>query len=322
MIWAEAQLKAAGAQNVHRETFTILHGWERGTARLRIVGPPSRTIRIESLGWSPSTRKGGARGPLVLMRGFENIPKDVNGKVVLIERPAGPPPPGPGWWIAYRKAFGSLQAAGARAVLVQVTASMPNNVISTGTPSEGGNLLTLPGGVIGFEDGTSLARQLESSVVTAEVEITNTISGPTEVANVIGDLPGKTRGGEWVIVGGHLDSWDFATGAQDNGAGAIQVIQTARLLAAAGPLERTVRFALWAGEEQGLVGSQVYVTAHAGELGSCVAAFNGLAVVAVTTYALAATSASFAPRLDRATVENMFKPGGWDNLMRSNGWWK
>ncbi len=151
---------------------------------------------------------------------------------------------------------------------------MTNNVISTGAPSGAGNLLPLPGGVIGLEDGKALARQLETGAVTAEVEITNTITGPTQVANVIGELPGKSRAGDWLIVGGHLDSWDFATGAQDNGAGAVQVIQTARLLAAAGPLERTVRFALWGGEEQGLIGSHAYAVAHAGELASCIAALN------------------------------------------------
>src|SRR5262249_44718152 len=79
----------------------------------------------------------------------------------------------------------------------------------------------------------------------------------------------------WVIVGAHIDSWDFATGAQDNATGVAMVLEAARAIAAAGVApRRSIRFALWSGEEQGLLGSTAYVEAHRAELGQCLAVLN------------------------------------------------
>jgi carboxypeptidase Q len=76
-------------------------------------------------------------------------------------------------------------------------------------------------------------------------------------------------------VGAHLDSWDFGTGAQDNGSGCAMVMEAARAISAMGEApRRSVRFALWGGEEQGLLGSAAYVRAHLPELQKCFAALN------------------------------------------------
>src|SRR6185295_5076756 len=86
---------------------------------------------------------------------------------------------------------------------------------------------------------------------------------------------GRERPDEWVIVGAHLDSWDFATGAQDNGTGVAMVLDAARAIAALPrPPRRSIRFALWGGEEEGLLGSFSYVEAHKNEMGRCIANIN------------------------------------------------
>jgi carboxypeptidase Q len=91
--------------------------------------------------------------------------------------------------------------------------------------------------------------------------------GPVPQHNVVADLRGSERPDEYVIVGGHLDSWDGATGANDNATGVATTMEAARLLAAAGARpRRTIRFVLWGGEEQGLHGSKGYVETHADEL--------------------------------------------------------
>jgi Zn-dependent M28 family amino/carboxypeptidase len=87
--------------------------------------------------------------------------------------------------------------------------------------------------------------------------------GPIKVYNVIAELPGSEKPDELVIVGGHIDSWDGATGATDNGTGVSTTLEAARLLtkAVAKP-KRTIRFMLWSGEEQGLLGSRAFMKAH------------------------------------------------------------
>jgi hypothetical protein len=83
------------------------------------------------------------------------------------------------------------------------------------------------------------------------------------VHNVVADIRGASKPDEYVIVGAHLDSWDHAQGATDNAAGAGAVMEAARLLAASGvEPDRTIRFVLFTGEEQGLLGSRAYVDAH------------------------------------------------------------
>ncbi len=239
--WAVAQLKAAGAQNVHLESFTLPRGWQRGTIRGAITAPVSRTVRVESVGWSPSTPAGGVRAPVIAVT-FDALPsvKDLKGKIALVDLSALPE--GPRGADTIDKSFAALKDAGALAALVQ--GSVSNNVVSTGIFSPAGRLAPLPAAIIGLEDAKLVARQLSRGPVTLELAITNAVTGPIQVANVIGELRGRDKPDEWVLVGAHLDSWDFATGSQDNGVGVALIIQTARLLATAGPLRRTVRFAL------------------------------------------------------------------------------
>ncbi len=87
--------------------------------------------------------------------------------------------------------------------------------------------------------------------------------------NTVGEIRGTEHPGEAVIVGAHLDSWDLGTGATDNGTGAMCTLETARILAQSGLRpRRTIRFVLFTGEEQGLIGSRKYAAAHAADADS------------------------------------------------------
>jgi hypothetical protein len=96
--------------------------------------------------------------------------------------------------------------------------------------------------------------------------------------NVIAEIPGTDKGDEVVMLGGHLDSWHAATGSTDNAIGCSVMMEAARILAAIGVKpRRTIRVALWSGEEQGLLGSQAYVREHFGSFEEPKPAFSKLA---------------------------------------------
>jgi hypothetical protein len=104
----------------------------------------------------------------------------------------------------------------------------------------------------------------EGKAVTLEFDIRNYFKkGPIKLYNVIADIPGTEKPDEYVIVGGHIDSWDGATGATDNGTGCATTLEAARILMKSGVRpKRTIRFMLWSGEEQGLLGSAAYTKKH------------------------------------------------------------
>jgi len=275
--WAAARLKEAGVATVALEPFTVERGWQRGPARARVTAPFERPLRVESMGWAPPTPKGGVKGQLLALAdpdpaAVKALAQGAKGKIIIVDRPRGAPKRSPKLYFQIRAAMATLKDAGALAILTP--GSEPNNVLGTGAIEIGGKLGPMPAAAIGLEDGKMLLRALERGPVTVELDLPNQVSGPIQVQNVVGELRGSEKPDEWILLGAHLDSWDFATGSQDNGAGVVQVLEAARALAAAGPLKRSVRFAFWGGEEEGLIGSRAFVVAHEAELGKCVAVLN------------------------------------------------
>jgi len=126
----------------------------------------------------------------------------------------------------------------------------------------------IPSAFITGEGYRMLWRMLKHGPVTVELEITNTIGEkPMEVYNTVGEIRGSEKPDEVVIVGAHLDSWDLGTGSTDNGTGSMAALEAARALAKLGlKPKRTIRFVLFTGEEEGLVGSKRYVEAHKNDL--------------------------------------------------------
>ena len=122
--------------------------------------------------------------------------------------------------------------------------------------------------VVAREDGERIGRLLGSGhPVWADLALPNKIGGPITASNVIAELRGNEKPDEFVILGAHLDSWELGTGALDNGCNAALVIDALRTLKASGLRpKRTIRFILFSGEEEGMMGSRAYATAHRNEL--------------------------------------------------------
>jgi Zn-dependent M28 family amino/carboxypeptidase len=132
-------------------------------------------------------------------------------------------------------------------------------VLLTGTASVTGKLIPIPAVCIGLEDGMRIKEELKSKPQYASLNMTN-FSGLIKARNVIATLKGDSMPEDKIVVGGHLDSWDLATGAIDNGIGSFAVIDMARSFKTLKlKTRRTVEFVLFMGEEQGLLGSKAYV---------------------------------------------------------------
>lgn len=272
--WAAAELRAAGLKNVRLEGFMIPNGWERISAEGRILGAVERPLHLVSVPWSPSTPKGGVRGEIVMVTDLaaeklEAQRERLRGRIVLIDSGTLFQSSAPG---KLSKVFDQMRAAypifeKAGVVGLLWAGSRPNNVHKpSGVKFGGARLGRIPAADIGLEDFKLIERLMESNSspaqppVRVEFRLDNRTSGPVMVNNVIADLRGREKPDEWVIVGAHLDSWDLATGAQDNGTGTAMVLEAARAIVQSGKTpRRSLRFVLWGGEEQGLLGSRAYV---------------------------------------------------------------
>jgi len=276
--WAIEKFHSYGIESVRREPFTIDAGWQRVMASGEMLSPLARRLNVESIGWTPSTPAGGVEGPVVLLAdlspdGLQSQLSELRGKIVLLDfdkiLAEG-----------YPKALPKLEAAwtafeNAGVLAVMTSERMMNNVISAHAVLWGTKLAPLPGAELGMEDSKLIQRELERGPVTVHLTMENRITGTMNTNNVVAEIRGRERPEEWVLIGAHLDSWDLGTGAQDNGTGAVSVLEAARVIMAAGKQpRRSIRFALWGGEEEGMQGSYAYTQAHKKELGKCIAALN------------------------------------------------
>ncbi len=135
--------------------------------------------------------------------------------------------------------------------------TVPGEVLLTGTASVTGALIPIPAVCVSLESGRQIRDWLKDEKLMAFVDMRNT-NRPVKARNVIATLKGRSR--EKIVIGGHLDSWDLATGAIDNGIGSFAVMDIARAFKALNlKPRRTIEFVLFMGEEQGLLGSKFYV---------------------------------------------------------------
>jgi carboxypeptidase Q len=274
--WSADQLRAMGVTSVTLEPFTIERGWERLSARAQVAAPVERPIHVESLGWSPSTPEGGFDADVVALDSFSPdgaAIRSLHGRIVLL--PEGNPPGNP---VTAEKAINAfadrLRAAGVLAILVPD--SDADNLLTARGLTFGTSVSVLPAGQIGHDDARAIRELLGRGPVRIALELANHITpAAATVNNVVAEIRGRDRPDEWIVVGAHLDSWDFGTGAQDNATGAAMILEAARAIAALPQRpRRSIRFALWGGEEQGQIGSTAYVRAHASEQERIVAYLN------------------------------------------------
>jgi hypothetical protein len=140
--------------------------------------------------------------------------------------------------------------------------------VQSGAPASVDAPPSVPQIIVASEHYNRMVRILEKKIpLVLELDVANTFHPPdVNVFNVVGELPGTDRADELVMLGAHFDSWHAGTGATDNAAGSAVMMEAMRILKATGlRLRRTVRIALWTGEEQGLLGSRAYVTKHFGD---------------------------------------------------------
>ena len=277
--WAEGEMKRLGLANVRREPYRMGASWERGPASAALVsGGNSRPLGVASYTWTPGT-EGPVEGEVVDVgagrpEDVRRVAAQMKGRLALVV-PEGADLDS----VIYNfyRAPGlvrELKDAGARAVFI--AADKPHAILYTAPVefSATGRLAALPTASLAREDVELLRRLMrQGETPRVRLDVHNKIGGAFEAANVVGEIRGRELPDELVVVGAHLDSNDLGPGALDNGAGSGAVLETARAVKALGLRpRRTIRFILFTGEEEGMVGSIAYVERHRAEMDKTVAA--------------------------------------------------
>ncbi len=164
-----------------------------------------------------------------------------------------------------QKIHGFLTHEGAAAWLEPAPRDGGTLTVLDGDSRNSKEAFALPRIAVAIEHYGRIIRTLEKNIpVTLRVNVANRFYDDTlDSFNILADIPGTDLAGEIVMLGAHFDSWHTGTGATDNGAGSAVMMEAMRILKVSGlPMRRTVRLALWTGEEQGLLGSRAYVKEH------------------------------------------------------------
>jgi Zn-dependent M28 family amino/carboxypeptidase len=279
--WAVEQMKALGLKNVHTEKVMTPH-WIRGDAAAEIVGPDAQKLAVMALGPSVATPPEGLTAEVVEVHGFDELKAlgDVaKGKIVLFHHvmKRGNSFAEYGAAQAFRSRGATAAArAGAVASLIRSAGTGAFRLPHTGALRYDDGVTKIPAGALSAEDADLIHRRLRAGEhVRVHLMMSPHLEAPVESANVVGEVPGRERPQEIVLLGAHLDSWDLGTGAVDDGAGCAVVLDAARAIAALGQApRRTVRVVLFMNEEMGLDGAKAYAQRHDGELGKHVAAME------------------------------------------------
>jgi len=274
--WAIDAFHKAGLASVHTESFLIPNSWAEGATRAEVISPARFVIHAAATGWSSPIPNGIEAEVLGGQRGeegeVERLGAAAKGKIILIS--SEPLNNFQDMGMEQRRATIAMREAekiGAAAVLFMST--RPQGLLYRQANLVDGRLDKLPSAVVAREDAQRLLRLLEAGKrVRMRLALPNKIGGPFQARNVVAEIRGAEKPAEVVILGAHLDSWDLGTGCLDNGCNAALVIEAARAIEAAHLRpKRTIRFILFDGEEEGLLGSRAYVEQHRAELDNIVA---------------------------------------------------
>jgi hypothetical protein len=280
--WALHTLQGLGFSNVHAEKVAVPH-WVRGAEAGEITAPFRQRVALTALGGSVPTPAAGIEAPVLAVASLEALdradPAQVKGKIVFFDTPTQRTRDGAGYTRAVPvRTAGPSHAAklGAVAVVVRSIGTDSNRLPHTGALRYDRGVPEIPAAALSGPDADLLAAEIASGKpVRFRLQLGASTLATAESANVIGEIPGRERPQEIVLLGAHLDSWDLGTGALDDGAGCAIVMEAARRI---GELKarprRTLRVVLFANEEFGLSGAEAYVKAHAAELGRHVAALE------------------------------------------------
>jgi hypothetical protein len=298
--WAQKQLAEWGLANVRTEPFPFGRGWTNERFVAHVVAPSAYPLIGYPKVWTPGTNGPvTAEAVAAVMENegdFERFKGKLAGKIVLVqpmrevkaaweplatrfadkdlaELTQQPVAPGGDRRRDYRAAmaFASRRAQFLRAEGAVATLE-PSRVGDGGTVFvQGGGSRdpkeapVLPQIVLAVEHYGRIWRTLEKQIpVRIELDVRNTFhEAEADAFNITAEIPGTDKADEVVMLGAHFDAWHAGTGATDNAAGSAVMMEAMRILKATGlKMRRTVRLALWGGEEQGLLGSRAYVKTH------------------------------------------------------------
>jgi len=279
--WAQEAVKKAGADHVYLQKAMIPH-WVRGNndQAALITGKSRQSLQVMALGNSVSTPAAGITAPMILIRDFDELEKrknEIRGKIVFYNHPFN----ADFVWTfrAYSDAvpyrvYGASRAAkyGAVGTVVRSMSESTDNLPHTGAMIYNDSFPKIPTLAIGLLDADKLDSTVTSGSTTADQKenrggvslfiSTSAHTLPDTIGyNVIGEWRGSEFPDQYITVGGHLDSWDPAEGAHDDGTGCVQSIEVLRALKAIGyQPKHTIRVVLFTDEENGGRGAKAYST--------------------------------------------------------------
>ena len=284
--WAVAKFNELGFDKVWTEPVTFPK-WVRGVETAQIIAPFPHEIKITALGGSLSTPKRGLKGEIVHFKTIDDLKNAdaalVKGKITFISNRMERYKNGKGYGMAngarYMAAKYTADKGGIGAIIRSIGTDSNRDPHTGGMKSvnfnqETGEITLLkkgevvPAGAISNPDADLLVNVLKrGKPVIFKYTLGSHWDGQYTSQNVIGEITGREKPEEVVIIGGHLDSWDLATGAIDDASGCGITMAAAKLIKDAGIKPyRTIRVVLWANEENGLHGARAYGKAHADEL--------------------------------------------------------
>lgn len=269
ILWAKATLEQTGVDRIELQPVMVPH-WERGAPESVSLFPTelnsSPLLTAVALGGSVPTPVGGLLAPVVELHSLDELKTtDVKGKIVFFNRPMNPV------YLSTFHAYGEAgdqrnrgpgEAAkyGAVGALVRSLTLALDDVPHTGNTSYLPNFPRIPAAALSTKAANELSSWVKRDPATqVRMEIHSHWFDDAPSANVIGEIKGSEHPEQVILIGGHLDSWDIAPGAHDDGAGVVQSIEVLRLLKAVGYQPRhTIRCVLFTSEENSLNGAVEY----------------------------------------------------------------
>ena len=266
--------------------------WVRGEEQAELVDYPGRPagvtqrLHLTALGFSSATEAEGLTARVIVVRDFSELKirsGEVRGNIVLFDARFDQRLADNGYaGDAYRQdgvyRFRGPSAAaelGAAAALVRSVGGAEYRLPHTGTTQWKDGQAAIPAAALSAEDADLVARLAAAGPVTLRLLLTPRMLADADSSNVIADWRGREKPGEYVIVSGHLDSWDLATGATDDGAGVVSAAAVIDILRQLNlHPRRTIRFIGWTNEENGGRGSKAYLAAVGGGLDAQTAAIE------------------------------------------------
>jgi carboxypeptidase Q len=267
--WAVASMKKDGLENVRTEP-VMVPVWVRGEESVSITAPSEQPLVMLGLGNSVGTPPGGIEAETWVVRSFEELdasPERARDRIVVFNEPFVDY----GQTVQYR-ANGASRAAqyGARAVLIRSVGEPGLRTPHTGALRYADDAPKIPAAALALEDAERLQRMQDRGTrVVVRLKMEAHFLPEVQSANVIGEIRGRERPDEVVVLGGHFDSWDVGTGSTDDGGGCVVTWDALRLMKKLGLRpRRTVRVVLWVNEENGGRGGQAYLEKYRDQLGN------------------------------------------------------